>query len=155
MPESIGTFVFQIDFKGKNSDISRFIEYVNKSGNPELLTSTGRLTEDKIPAIMSNPLLTIQSFSLQNSIDPNKPNDENSGRATIRFYVRGVSRDDISYLKENIRTRNESLGKLVAESVSACKQNGSLCTYSKDLNTFQEKYNQFILANTNARYATQ
>lgn len=153
MPESIGTFLFQIDFKGKNSDIANFIDYINKSGDPSLLTNTGKLREDQIPDMMSNPLLTIQNFSLQNSIDPNKPNDQNSGRATIRFYVRGVSKDDITYLKENIRSRNEALGKLVSESVTTCKQNGSLCTYSKDLNAFQEKYNQFNLANTNARYS--
>lgn len=155
MPESIGTFLFQIDFKGKNSDIASFIDYINKSGNPELLTSTGKLSESQLPPMMSNPLLTIQSFSLQNTIDPTKPNEENSGRASIRFYVRGVSKDDLTYLKENIRTRQEALSKLVTESVTACKQNGSLCTYSKDLITFQEKYNQFNLASSNVQYSTQ
>ncbi len=155
MPESIGTFLFQIDFKGKNSDIASFIDYINKSGNPELLTSTGKLSESQLPPMMSNPLLTIQSFSLQNTIDPTKPNEENSGRASIRFYVRGVSKDDLTYLKENIRTRQEALSKLVTESVTACKQNGSLCTYNKDLMNFQEKYNQFSLASSNVQYSTQ
>ncbi len=155
MPESIGTFSFQIDFKGRNADIADFIAYINKAGNPELLTNTGKLTETELPAMMSNPLLTIQSFSLQNSIDPAKPNDENSGRATIRFYVRGVSKDDLLYLKENIRARHESLGKSVTESVATCKQNGSLCTYKKELMEFQEKYNQFHTASLNAQYAAQ
>lgn len=88
LPENLGTFEFRLDFKGKNADIIRFIKYINTAGEPSILSSTGILTKEQIPAVMSNPLITMESFSLQEKLDSDNPSKENSGRATLKFYIR-------------------------------------------------------------------
>lgn len=97
MPESIGTFDIRLDFKASNKNILDFIKYINNTGEPSVLTSSGtNFGTELVP--MSNPLITMENLSLTAKLDMNDPNKENSGRATIRFYVRGLSQDDLKYL---------------------------------------------------------
>ena len=63
------------------------INYVNNLGHYEILVDTGS-TSTAPTTIMSNPLAMIDSLSLEDSLDLNKPNEENAGRMTIRFYIR-------------------------------------------------------------------
>ena len=53
--------------------------------------------------------MTIESLSLQNLLDANNPNVRNTGRVTIRFYVRGSSKEDITFLKEAIKEQETVL----------------------------------------------
>ena len=144
-PENIGMFDFSFDFKGTNSDISRFIDYINTAGKPDILTNSGQVfTKDSIPAVMSNPLISLKSFSLQSIIDADNPTAENSGRATLRFYVRGISKDDLIYLRESIKTRQTALSTKISDSMKWCQKDGVICaSYVKKLAAFDQKYREF------------
>lgn len=145
VPKSIGTFDLSFDFDSTNGNILKFLNYINNSGNGEILSQSGDLTlPEENPGIMSNPLITIESFSLTDSLDATKPNEENSGRATIRFYVRGSSKDDIVYLSESVKTRKATLKKKIDNTVEQCKVNNVLCGNLDLLISFQSKYNEFL-----------
>lgn len=120
VPENIGTFDLQISFKAKNKDITDFIQFLNITGNPELLTSTGVMTEKDIPGVMTNPLITIVNFGLQDPVEDQPTDKENSGRVTLRFYVRGVSATDMIALEENIKAREKVLSESLAQNIEEC-----------------------------------
>lgn len=144
IPKTIGSFDLSLDFKSSNSNIQKFITYINNSGNGDILTESGSLQNEEAPWIMSNPLITIESISLTDFLDPKKPTAENSGRVTLRFYVRGSSQDDLTYLKENVKNRKENLKKKITEIVDQCKNNTSLCGNLDVLKEFQSKYEKFM-----------
>ncbi len=145
--ENIGMFEFRFDFKWTNSDISRFIDFVNTAGKPDILTSnswTFLMSKDKIPGVMSNPLMSMTSFSLQNILNPDDPNAENSGRVALKFYVRWITKDDLIYLKESLKSKKEELGKKIFDSLKWCEKDGPICeSYKKRLVAFHVKYNEF------------
>ncbi len=151
VPENIGSIELQITFKWTNNDIIKFVDYINNSWNPELLTDSGtnqknKLSLDKIPAVMSNPLIVITSFSLENAITGINGDDENAGRATIKLYVRWISKDDINYLRENIKVREEDLSKKLTDSMSECKNKWALCGDTwKRLDKFSRKFQEYKL----------
>lgn len=70
-------FDLRLDFRAPNEDVKRLVDFINTSGNPEILSQSGLLSEDQIPEIMSNPLITMESFSLQDSLDLNNPKKVN------------------------------------------------------------------------------
>jgi hypothetical protein len=70
--KNIGYFDLRLDFKATNENILKLISYVNQSGNPKILKENDILTVDKIPALLSNPLLTVEALSLQNTLDSEK-----------------------------------------------------------------------------------
>jgi hypothetical protein len=144
-PENVGTLDFRFDFKGTNSDIKRFIEYVNTAWKPDILTSSGIQNESQqIPNPMSNPLITMSSFSLQNILDGDDPNGQNSGRANLRFYIRWLSKDDLLYLRENLKSKQEEIGKKLEESLKWCEKDGVICAgYKTKLTQFEIKYREF------------
>ncbi len=144
VPSTIGTFDLRLDFKARNSDIIRFIDYVNASWEPDILTNTGLLSEDSIPEIMSNPLMTMESFALQSPLDARDGEKQNSGRATVRLYLRGASKDEITYLRDNLQVRKDELQINTTAAIKRCKESTTLCTQIADLEAFQKKYNEFI-----------
>lgn len=149
MPENIGSLELQISFKAKNKDISNFISFINLAGNPELLTNTGIIAKDRMPTVMSNPLITVKDFWLNKPLDTRSPDDENQGRVTLQFYIRGISKDDITYLKENIKIRNEELWKNIETALEECKTQWALCGKVKDqLETLSTKYRQYNISTT-------
>ncbi len=93
---------------------------------------------------MSNPLITMEAFSLQDPLDLKNPDKINNGRVTIRFYVRGSSMDDVTYLRENLKTRKDELLANINSAVSGCQQNEVLCSQLEALQEFQKKYNEFL-----------
>jgi hypothetical protein len=144
-PENLGMFDFRLDFKGTNGDIIRFINYVNTAWKPDILSASGIIRADNSAiAAMSNPLITMESFSLQDKLDKDNLNKENSGRATLRFYVRWVSKDDIGYLKENLRVRQLKLKTSINTNVQSCTKDPIWCaSYNKKLTSFSQKYLEY------------
>ncbi|MDD2694023.1 MAG: hypothetical protein PHY14_03755 [Candidatus Gracilibacteria bacterium] len=144
IPENIGTFDLQISFKAKNKDITDFIQFLNITGNPELLTSTGVMTEKDIPGVMTNPLITIVNFGLQDPVEDQPTDKENSGRVTLRFYVRGVSATDMIALEENIKAREKVLSESLTQNIEECTKQGSLCGDTKTaLSTLSQKFQEY------------
>lgn len=144
MPSSVGTFDLRLDFKSTNAKIKELIDFINYSGDTDILSNSGVLSEDQIPEIMSNPLMTMEALSLQDPLDIKKPDEPNSGRVTIRFYVRWASKDDVTFLRENLRTRQEELGKKITTAVSDCQKNEVLCSKLDELKIFQKKYDEYM-----------
>lgn len=144
IPESIGMYEFRLDFQATNQDIQDFIEYINNTGKPDILSYTGELTKDRIPKVMSNPLITMESLSLQEKLDLDNPTKENSGRATLRFYIRWVSKDDIQFLSENLKVKRADLQARIEENVRACEKDWVMCAiYSPKLKAFQKKFDEY------------
>lgn len=139
VPSNIGMFEFRIDFQSTNADILNFIQFVNKAWNPEILWYTGNVA----PAIMSDPLITFSNLSIQDIIDKDNPSAENGWRATITFYVRGITKEDLAYLKENLKVRREDLWKKIDDAIKFCTANKVLCPSNKKLDTFQLKFKEF------------
>ncbi len=144
VPSNIGMFDLRLDFKASNKNIKKFIDFVNESWNNDILNKTELLTEDQIPGIMSNPLITMESFSLQNTLDLTNPEKINNGRATIRFYMRWSSKDDVTYLRDSLRERKDLLEKKIDASVNDCRKNEVLCSQLARLENFQKKYKEFL-----------
>jgi hypothetical protein len=71
---------------------------------------------------MSNPLITMTSFSVQNNLDPDNPTGENTGRAGFRFYIRGLSKDDLIFLKANLKSKQDELRTKIADSKKDCSK---------------------------------
>jgi hypothetical protein len=151
-PKNIGMFDLRLDFKASNKNIAALIDYINQSGDPTSLTQTGVLDTSKIPTLMSNPLLTIESFSLQDSLDLSNPEKQNNGRASIRFYIRGSSLDDITFLKNNLKTRKEEFGKSIDKAITECNKTG-VCAKGKLLEAFAKKYREFTRSLDETKFA--
>ncbi len=154
IPKNLGMFDFRLDFIWTNSDIIRFIDYINTAGKPDILSYTGAIATDQIPTIMSNPLITMESFSIAENLDADNPTKENRGRATLRFYVRGISKDDLTYLKENVKLRQEELWKKISDTVKTCEKDPILCaSYNSKIVWFQKKYQEYMRASGGAKIA--
>ena len=140
---SVGTFELRLDFRASNKNIQRLITYVNNSWDPAILNFTWVLLEDKIPKILANPLMTIEALSLENTLDATRPDATNNGRATIRFYVRGSSVEDIVFLKWAIATRRATLKKEIEAAIEECTiQSGLWCDTTR-LKDFEKKFSEF------------
>jgi hypothetical protein len=143
IPKNIGYFTVAVDFAWTNSSIQSFIDYINKSWDWEILNNTGRLSPDQIPDIMSNPLITVESFSLTEYLDESNPSWENSWRATLKFYIRGWSKEDLTFLNEAINKRKTDLIEKVKDAVKKCEDD-KLCSQKNDLGSFQSKIEGII-----------
>ncbi|NRH20512.1 hypothetical protein HOO68_00500 [Candidatus Gracilibacteria bacterium] len=145
IPESVGSIDTDITFKTTNGQIYKMINYINGLGKYDILNDTNISSSGGNPSIMSNPLVMIDSFSLNGPFNPNKPNDENGGNMTIRFYIRGSSPDDIVFLSENLKSRKETLGKKISTTLDACI--GELtCPRKKDLEIVSRKFLEYTRA---------
>ncbi len=143
MPETIGSFDAEINFKATNANIAKMIDYINTLGRPDILINPDSVTGTGwAPGIMSNPLVTLDSTSLENSIDLTNPNDFNQGRISLKFYVRGSSLVDIGYIKEAIKNRNSILWKSIITTTEKC-QSEPTCPHKKEFQVLSRKYNEF------------
>jgi hypothetical protein len=148
---NVGTFELKLDFKATNTNIQKLITYVNESGNPEILSFSGILTEDRIPKILSNPLMTVEALALEDVLDGARPDATNNGRITIKFYIRGSSKEDITFLKWAIIARQESLQKKITVALDECKKQWLLCTELSRLEAFEKKFNEFVRSLSSAK----
>jgi hypothetical protein len=144
MPEVLGSFDTEIGFVSTNLGISRMIDYVNTLGHYEILIDT-KETSTGSTGIMSNPLAMIDGLSLSTTLDLTRPNEENSGRMVIRFYIRGSSTTDIAYLSETIKSRKEALKKKIDAAILKCSTDLT-CSGKKNLELLNRKYNEFVRA---------
>ena len=144
MPEVLGSFDTEIAFVSTNLGISRMIDYVNTLGHYEILMDT-KETSTGSTGIMSNPLAMIDGLSLSTTLDLTRPNEENSGRMVIRFYIRGSSTTDIAYLSETIKSRKEALKKKIDTAILKCSTDLT-CSGKKNLELLNRKYNEFVRA---------
>lgn len=140
---NVGTFDLRLEFKATNANIQNLITYVNKSWDPSILSFSGLLTDDKIPQILSNPLMTVEALALENVLDTTKPDAANSWRITIRFYVRGGSTEDIKFLKDAIILRKTNLQKDIDNALSEYKAQWSIGSEFERLEVFAKKYAEF------------
>ena len=154
MPETIGSFDNEISFKSTNQNIAKMIAYINDLGKPDILTDSGSAKIGNEPSIMSNPLAIIDSFSLDAPLDLGKPNEENSGRMTVRFYIRGSSVNDIAFLTNNLTTRKAALGKKIEATITKCEWDVT-CPKKKELQMLLVKFNEFNKWTTNKKTTTQ
>ncbi len=152
MPDVVGSFDNEIAFKATNDNIIKMINYINLLGHPEILVDTGTVNGGA-PAIMSNPLAMINELSLDNTLDTTKPNAENSGRMTLRFYIRGSSITDIAFLGGTITARKAALGKRIEITLAKCIAEVT-CPKKKDLQALSRKFTEFTRSNGDKK-ATQ
>ncbi len=141
MPDVVGSFDNEIAFKTTNENIIKMIRYINLLGNPEILVDTGT-TSKVAPGIMSNPLAMINALSLDNTLDITKPTLENSGRMTVRFYIRGSSIMDIALLRGTLISRKTALGQKIEMTLTQCNKEIT-CPKKKDLQLLSRKFTEF------------
>lgn len=128
MPKNVGSLTLSIDFIGTNRSIQEMIDYINNSWDPEILNNTWVLSQTDIPTVMSNPLLSVESFVLNSPLDLKNIDEENSGRATIRLYVRGGSKEDVEFLKNAIQARRDILKQNIENSLKECTTESLVCS---------------------------
>jgi hypothetical protein len=143
MPESVGSFDAEIAFTANNSDIANMIDYLNTLGHPEILSDTGTTIPVNLPEIMSNPIVVVDALSLRAMLDPAKPTEENGGRITLRFYVRGSSTTDMEYLAGTLTSHITKLKIRLDNNIKDCSADIT-CTKLKELQKISYKYNEFI-----------
>lgn len=143
-PEEVGSFNAELTFKATNAGISKMIDYINTLGDPKILTETGNTIEET-PGVMSNPLAMIDTLSLNETLDMNNPNAENGGRVVIKFYIRGSSPSDITYLAETIKKRKEDLGKKITTTATKCAAENT-CSRKKEYQVLTRKFEEFSRA---------
>lgn len=163
LAKNVWNFELRLDFQATNNDIQDLITFINESWNPSYLTwnqltilpedtdNTIRAkvlkllkTEDSNSVLLTNPLMTIEALSLENTLDANNPDLINNWRITIRFYVRGSSQEDIVFLRESIVTRKDELSKKIKDVIKECDAQELLCAELTKLKSFEKKYNEFL-----------
>lgn len=137
----IGSFVVDLNFKTSNANLSKLLDFIKETGKPDILSDTGTLVT--IPKVMSNPLITVDSLSLAQIIDPRFPNQENSGRIALKFYVRGSSAADSSFLLESFTKKKVELEQSIEKRIKECSANASTCMESENLQNFAKKEADF------------
>lgn len=76
----------ELTFSSTNQKIRELLDFIHQSGHPEILNSEEPL--NKIPDPMSNPLVVVDSLSLEQAIDLRYPTLENKGRIVLKFFIR-------------------------------------------------------------------
>lgn len=137
--DPIGNFGLDLSFKMSNYNIEKMLNYLHESGNPAILTDTGSMD---LPKIMSNPLITIDSLSLSQSIDSRFPNMENSGRVNIKFFVRGSSQQDSDFLLESFNKKRDELSAKINDRITKCQQSAN-CAEMAELQAVESQFRNF------------
>lgn len=142
VPASIGVFDSEISFDATNDNIANMINYINTLWNSDILNGTGTTGVNVKTGALVSPLVTIEELSLQKNLDTTKPSEKNTGRVTLRFYVRGSSTTDITYLFETINKRKTTLKKSIDDAIAYCNTQTS-CTKKSQLEVISRKYTEF------------
>lgn len=134
----IGHFQMDMNFSAPNKDVVAFLDYINKTGTPEIFDTEGILPN--APAVMSNPLITIDSLSLTKMPSSLLPNEENTGRVSLHFYVRGSSSSDQDALLETFNKRRADLGQKISDSLKKCQD--TTCVSLDAITLVKHKFDQ-------------
>lgn len=137
MVNPIGYFDTTITFKGRNKNIADLLDALHKSGNPSILTSTGESlhtawSQDGTAKI-SNPLIIVESFALDSKLDIQYPTKENSGRITLRMYIRGASETDKQFLVDTFNKRKWALMAALEGHIKTCRESDMPCPKEQSL----------------------
>lgn len=135
----IGQFSADINFKATNANIKKLLDTVGKMGEPSIFDNTEILSNP--PAIMSNPLVTVESLSLKDILDSDFPNSLNEGQIRLTFYVRGSSNTDRDYLIEGFNKKKIALATEINTSVENCQKTN--CVSLESLLAVQKKFQKF------------
>lgn len=112
---SIWSFVLDIDFQAKNSQISQMIEYIQNSWklyiqNWKLVNTVKKSDIDSNYSSLNNLLMSIDSLNLSDTLS--NPNSTNKGIMKIRFYVRWMWLEQLTNIKTKVM---EKIAKLEAD----------------------------------------
>lgn len=149
----VGTFTVEMNFKTTNENIVKLLDFIKNSGDPAILSDSQILPNP--PAVMSNPLITIESLALNEMLNASAPTSENSGRIILKFYVRGSSMTDANYLIEAFNKRKNALNEEINAKVTSCEKD--MCAALESYKKVQKKFAQFnksletILTNTQGK----
>lgn len=140
----IGHFDVNISFKARNQNIIDLLNYLKETGSPDILTMETN-PGDEMPWVMSNPLITLESLSLVDAPNILNASSENSGRMTLRLYIRGWSTNDKKFLQEVFLKRKEALGTKISQALETCTMNNSTtCIHFAALQDIEKRYQEFI-----------
>lgn len=140
----IGYFDMNIAFKASNQNIMELLKYLRNTGSPEVLTMEDFGGGD-LPWVMSNPLITLQSLSLTHTPNLTNAPMENSGRMTLRLYIRGGSVNDRKFLHEVFVKRKGALETRIREALDQCTMGGTTsCPRLASLEEIEKRYNEFV-----------
>lgn len=92
----VGEFLATFSIKGTNGNIWKMLNFLAPLGNPALLFEEG--IAKNLPAVMSNPLVTIDKITLKDIPTASNFDAMNEGQLVLKFYVRGSSTMDMNYL---------------------------------------------------------
>lgn len=116
------------------------LNYIQSLGEPSVFNESGLLPNS--PKVMSNPLVTIESLTLDKIIAMDSPNAMNTGHLKLKFYVRGSSSSDKDFLLESFNKRRDELGEKIATAIKNCEMNAT-CVQGEEFKKIQKKFNQF------------
>jgi len=141
----IGHFDVTLNFEASNRNIINFLDYLKATGSPDILNTASAMTDadpNNLPVVMSNPLITVESLSLKESLNPLYPNLENSGRITLRLYVRGSSQTDQQFLKDTLKKRMDAFQKTLTDTLTNCTSTVTSCPQLADLQSIDSKFRE-------------
>lgn len=87
--------------------------------------------------------MTVEALSLENTLDSTKGDDLNTGRVVIRFYVRGASNQDVTFLQGAFTERLTGLKKEINNALEECQKQDLLCPNLPKIKDFQKKFTEF------------
>lgn len=149
---AIWYFDIFLEIEWRNSDIEIMIQNIESSGN----RGTGAISEelsDEKPPVMSNPLITIESLSLNTNITRENQGDMNQWQIILRFYVRWASTRDIEAVKSAIIEKTSKLQKDIQAMKKQCidKQNNCSEIFALEvaINDHKKNENAFMATGGN------
>lgn len=154
MVNPIGYFDTSIAFQGRNENIIDMLDYLYKSGNPEILTSSENIdiSEQYASTKLANPLIVVEAFALDKPLNAHHPKIHNSGRITLRMYIRGASKTDKQFLTDTFNKRKNALLENLESQIKTCTTSDTPCSKlhtMKDLKKRTEELSENITKNTN------
>lgn len=135
---SIGYFDITFDIEGQNTNIEDMVQGIEKLGDPANLGDINDVNAPS-PAIMSNPLVTIENLSLNNNITTDNRYEMNAGSMTLRFYVRGASKGDIEAIQAKIKETIATLKTSILNTEKTCNAEVARC---EDLKSIESAINE-------------
>ena len=134
----IGKFQIELHFTDSTvNNILSLLEYVHNSGDLNKTETLSKYT------VMGNPLITIDSFSVNEAADSRFGNSVVSGKITLSFYIRGSSETDKNYLLDSLNKRKTELATKIQNRLEEC--NRSVCPEEEKarIEKVQKKFNDF------------
>lgn len=137
----IGYFLVDLNFESTNKNISELLDFIHTIGNPEILSSKD--IHKEIPPVMSNPLITVDAIALDQILDPQSPSKANSGRITLKFFVRGSSPSDSTFLVEAFNKQRDELEKNISEKLAQCEKDPATCAHINAIQKLNTRFQRF------------